>query len=324
MTTHDEKMLALLEEATDWFLRLRDASGDVATEADFARWLLQSDVHRQAWEKTCRTWAVMGEVAPIHQDRWRQIDDRLSVGKTNRRRNWSLVATALAACLVLAMAGPTLLIWLQADYRTATAETRRITLDDGTVIDMGAGSAISADMAGTTRHVTLLQGEAFFDVAHDEARPFTVDAGGVAVAVIGTAFDVQLSSEETTVELARGIVGISSRGAASKSFELAPGEMAVVNRATGASGQGLVAVEDIGAWRHGRLFVNDVTIGSVIEQLQRYHPAWIKVPDSTLSSRRVTGLYDITDPDRALKALVEPYGGKVHSVSPYLRILARF
>jgi transmembrane sensor len=72
------------------------------------------------------------------------------------------------------------------------------------------------------------------------------------------------------------------------------------------------------------MFVNDVTVASAAERLQRYHPAWISVPDLTLASRRVTGLYDLKNPDAALEAMVKPFGGKVHAVTSYGRVLTRF
>lgn len=325
MARQDDKDSVVLEEAMDWFLRLREDARDPAVDVEFSRWLQQSAAHAEAWQNACRTWEVLGEVTPVHAASWQSRKVvTFSPPPSRRWGRWVAGAAALAAGLVLALAAPSLLIRLQADYMTATAETRRVTLEDGTVVDMGADSAIKVEVAGSSRHVTLLQGEAFFDVAHDSARPFTVDAGGVEVAVLGTAFDVQLSSEETTVELARGIVSLSPEPAASRAVELAPGEMAVVDHESGAVVRGTIAVEDIASWRNGRLFVNDVTIASVVEQLQRYHPAWIKVANRKLASRRVTGLYDLSNPDRALHALVEPYGGKVHAVSPYLRVLADF
>ncbi len=100
--------------------------------------------------------------------------------------------------------------------------------------------------------------------------------------------------------------------------------MVVVDRKTGRMEKSAIAQADIAAWRDGRLFVNDVTVASVIEQLQRYDAAWITVPDTVLASQRVTGLYDLRNPERALRALVEPYGGTVHEVSPYMRIVGRF
>jgi transmembrane sensor len=84
-----------------------------------------------------------------------------------------------------------------------------------------------------------------------------------------------------------------------------------------------VAIGDIATWRSGQIFVVNATIGSVVEQIRRYHPAWLSLPDGTLARQHVTGFYDLRQPDQALEALVTPYGGKVRRVSPALRIISR-
>jgi transmembrane sensor len=199
-----------------------------------------------------------------------------------------------------------------------------VTLEGGTTVHLAAGSAIKTDFSASRRQVRLLAGEAFFDVIRNPGRPFVVDASGVKVEVTGTAFDVRLSSKVTQVELARGAVGVSFETAQQASpTVLAPGQMLVVDRKSGAMTKSDIAPEDIGSWREGRLFVNDATIGAVVEQIQRYHAAWIAIPDVTLARQTVTGLYDLRDPDRALRALVQPHGGKVHEVSRFARIVSR-
>lgn len=324
LARHGETDESILEEAMDWFLRLREPSRTPGDEQAFGQWLERSPSHRDAWLKACRTWELMGETTPIHEDLWRPTTQRKTITMRRRRRAWGVgAALALAACLVLALAGPSLFIRYQADFRTETAELRKITLQDGTMVELGPQSAIDTDFANGARNVTLLAGEAFFDVKHDPARPFVVRAAGVKVTVLGTAFDVHMKPEDTTVELMRGLVGLSVEGASHR-FELSPGDSVSVARSDGKVSRSRLAPDDIAAWRNGKLFVNDVTIASVVEELQRYHPAWISIPSSDLANRRVTGLYDLSNPDRALEALVQPYGGKVHSVSPYLRVLALF
>jgi transmembrane sensor len=308
----------------DWFIRLREPSRSSSDERDFSAWLSASPARRDAWLKACRAWELMGETTPIHADLWRAGTSGATHVTRRPRRNWAMAAgLAMAACLVLALAGPSLLLRYQADVRTETAETRKVTLEDGTLVELGPKSAIDSDFTNGRRNVTLLAGEAFFDVSHDPSRPFTVKAGGVNVTVLGTAFDVHMKPEDTTVELVRGIVGLSVDGTAHR-FELSPGDSVTVGHADGAIARSRLSPDDMAAWRNGRLFVNDVTIASVVEELQRYHPAWISIPSGDLASRRVTGLYDLSKPDRALEALVQPYGGKVHRISPYLRVLALF
>lgn len=324
MARQDDINEGILEEAMGWFLRLRERSRTAEDERDFALWLGQSAAHRDAWEKACRTWELMGEVTPIHREFWRPVGHTTTFAAPRRRRVWGFgAAIALAACLVLALFGPSLLLRYRADFTTATAELRKVMLDDGSVVELGAASAIDVDFASGRREVTLLAGEAFFDVAHEADRPFVVNAGTAKVTVLGTAFDIQVKPDETKVELARGVVSLGIDGS-STIFELSPGDTVTIEHDGGKVTRSKLAPEDMAAWRSGRLFVNDVTIGSVIAELQRYHPAWISIPSSDLASRRVTGLYDLSDPDHALEALVQPYGGKVHHLSPYLRVLALF
>ncbi|XSC43181.1 FecR family protein [Bradyrhizobium sp. RDT10] len=322
---------ALLDEAASWLLRLREAAGDQRAQDDFSAWLSRSSEHRAAWHRVRESWHLLGEGKPVYEHVWRPQSLQASssgVGKGSRvPRRWRWVApisaVGLAACL-LVVAVPSLIVRLEADHLTTTAQSRLVTLEDGTTVYLAADSAIKTEFSASRRQVRLLAGEAFFDVIGNPARPFVVDASGVKVEVTGTAFDVRLSSSATQVELARGAVGVSFNAAQRASpAVLVPGQMLVVDRKSGAMIKSDIAPEDIGAWREGRLFVNDATIGAVVEQIQRYHAAWIAVPDIALAQQTVTGLYDLRDPDRALRALVQPHGGKVREVSRFARIVSR-
>jgi transmembrane sensor len=331
---------SLLDEAAGWLLRLREAAGDQRVQDDFSAWVSRSSEHRAAWHRVRESWHLLGEGKPVYEHVWRpRLPQTPSTGVvkgpriqpenhsrvTRRRWRWAAATSAvgLAACL-LVVAVPSLLLRLEADYLTTTAQSRLVTLEDGTTVYLAADSAIKTEFSASRRQVRLLAGEAFFDVTRNPGRPFVVDASGVKVEVTGTAFDVRLASSVTQVELARGAIGVSSNAAPRKSpTVLAPGQMLVVDRKSGVMIKSDIAPEDIGAWREGRLFVNDATIGAVVEQIQRYHAAWIAVPDVTLAQQTVTGLYDLRDPDRALRALVQPYGGKVREVSRFARIVSR-
>jgi transmembrane sensor len=320
---------ALLDEAASWLLRLREAVGDQRVQDDFNAWLSRSSEHRAAWHRVRESWHLLGEGKPVYEHVWRPHSLQASSSGVSRvaRRRWRwaapVSAVGLAACL-LVVAVPSLVVRLEADHLTTTAQSRLVTLEDGTTVYLAADSAIKTEFSASRRQVRLLAGEAFFDVIRDPGRPFVVDASGVKVEVTGTAFDVRLSSSVTQVELARGAVGVSFDAARRASpAVLAPGQMLVVDRKSGVMVRSDIAPEDIGAWREGRLFVNDATIGAVVEQIQRYHAAWIAVPDIALAQQTVTGLYDLRDPDRALRALVQPHGGKVREVSRFARIVSR-
>ncbi|MBT9368968.1 FecR family protein [Rhizobium sp. CSW-27] len=324
----------ILEEAADWLLQLQETPQDDRLRADFEAWLAASGRNRLAWQRTQRAWQAFGGTEPQYREHW-ENGPRSGAGVASatrpmpRRSAWRsrgmLAAITGAALCLFAVFLPSVLILLRADYRTATAESRTVTLADGSTVQLAASSAIATDFSGNRRRVVLLEGQAFFDVVPDQQRPFVVDANSVTVQVLGTAFDVEISDRLTSVALEHGSVRASVDSASAAPPEtLVPGEMLLVDTSTGAMRKQSIALEDIGSWRTGRLYVVNQTIGSVIEQIQRYHPAWITIPDPVLARQTVTGFYDLRAPDRALEALVEPYGGKVHTVSNLARIIARF
>jgi transmembrane sensor len=86
-------------------------------------------------------------------------------------------------------------------------------LPDGTVVELRDAAEIRVDYAGTLRRVALLRGEAFFEVAHDAARPFVVTAAGVDVRAVGTAFAVRHEAKDIAVLVTEGRVRVSKQDA---------------------------------------------------------------------------------------------------------------
>ncbi|MFS8122997.1 FecR family protein [Rhizobium sp. BR 250] len=315
------------EEAADWLLRLQKGATEPRLKAEFERWLAASLGNRLAWERTCKVWRNLGLVEPEFKNLWEDAPHLPGEAATKpSRRRWSVrhyagVAVAAASLCLAVLFVPAFFVRFEADYQTNTAEARTITLEDGSRVELAAASALSTNFKDGRRTVKVLKGEAFFDVVPDKTRPFVVEAKNVTVQVLGTAFDVDLTDGVTQVALAHGSVEASFRNA--PPTRLVPGEMLIVD-ASGAIRKENVSVEDIGGWRKGELYVVDATIGSVVEQIQRYHPAWLTMADKRLAEQRVTGFYNLRDPDRALEALVEPYRGKVHAIGGTARIITRF
>jgi transmembrane sensor len=235
----------------------------------------------------------------------------------------------VAASLALAVA-PAVKVRLQADHRTGTGETRMVTLSDGSVVHLDAQSAVAVDFTPAGRKVRLLEGQAFFDVVGDAARPFTVTADEVAVTVIGTSFNVKLSDDAVSVsvrsgtvavEIADGIAdGIAHEGRREPA-RLMPGERLTLARVTGSVVRDAVAPDQISAWRGGRLVVDGATVAEVIDAVRRYHAGLILLRDTDLGARKVTGVFDLMDPVSALKAAVRPHGGRVGEPIPSMLVV---
>jgi len=231
------------------------------------------------------------------------------------------IAMALAACLLLAFV-PHLVPQLRGDFVTAAAELRHVTLDDGSAIELGPRTAFDVHFTPDRRGATLSEGEAFFDIAPDSGRPFAIRAGDVDITVVGTAFNVRLSSSAVSVAVRHGTVDVHDRQANAAALRLTAGDRVQIDRTDHAVVRDKVTIDEIGAWRDRRLFVQGATVRQVAEEIGRYRPGWVFLASDRLAGQRVTGLFDLHDPDRALKALVRPFDGEVRQISPYLRILS--
>lgn len=316
---------AIREQAFDWLIRLNEAPETPELRKEFENWLFRSIEHGRTWDKACRMWSAMGDAQAVHQRLNAPAARRLR-GRFFRPRRVLVAFAGLAAILCLVyVALPSVMLRYEADYRTDVAETRMITLEDGSNVLLGPASAIAADFSSGSRNVRLLAGEAFFDVIHDTSRPFHVVSRDIDVKVLGTAFDVRVSDEGTDVGLEHGSVQATGSVAGKEISEtLAPGDLVSVNRSSGSLTRETMPLADIGAWRSGRLIVVDATIGSVIEQIRRYHPSWITAPDSVLVERKVSGVFNLSDPDKALVALVAPHGGTVRKIPGFARVVTGF
>lgn len=322
----DDDMIpdAVLEKASAWAFRLQSLPDDAELQTALAAWLAESDVHVRAWALTQKAWQLTGQARPVSgrgAAPRRQDGANVSRRRPTRRR---IVATtlAIAACMLLVLALPAIQVHLSADHSTAVAETRRVILDDGSIVELGADSAIAIAFGPAGRRITLLQGEAFFEVVPDPKRPFSVHSGDLAATVTGTAFDVALTDRSFAVTVASGSVRVGSVEAPAEAVDLNPGEGAVIARTSHRLTHVALPSRSVAAWRHGRLIVEDAPLMDVVATLGRYQPGRIVVASASLREKRVTGVYNLDDPVGALRILAAPYDGNVLELTPYLTVLS--
>ncbi len=307
-----------ISEAMDWLLRLQDDPANTDLHRQHQAWLDAGPGHVEAWRHARQTWRLL-RAAPEGRE---QPVPAPSPTPNRQRLLRAVGAVAVAACLLLAV-GPTALLHWQADHITGTAVNQTLTLADGSTIHLGADSALSTDFDTGTRTVTLLRGEAFFDVTPDPGRPFVVHARDLDVTVLGTRFNVAIGGLSDTVSVASGKVRVEQTGSSSPRLlgQLQPGEQISLFH-DGTLERSTLATEDVAGWRGNRLFVNGATVADVVATLQRYHRGHIFLADKTLATKRVTGVYDLSTPDQALDNLIATHQGHLLSLSPLLRIIS--
>lgn len=191
--------------------------------------------------------------------------------KTKKRRRWSL--WALAGCVVI------LAISLVFSLTNVTENTKtlvkfisgeaisKVELPDGTKVTLAKNSMVEypETFNGSQRRVKLT-GKAFFDVAHDESKPFFVDTDDASVMVTGTRFDMTNNIEENIVSatLVDGSIKFIGKN---ETMDVIPGEQVVFNKETKTINRSKVDVNKETLWIEDIHRYRSVTLSSLAEDL---------------------------------------------------------
>jgi ferric-dicitrate binding protein FerR (iron transport regulator) len=147
-----------------------------------------------------------------------------------------------------------------------------LTLSDGTNVTLNAASSITypTSFPSTDRQVKI-DGEAYFEVAHDVRKPFIVQKGDAKVEVLGTHFNINAYDDEDAiaVTLLEGSVKVSSRRTTGNII-LKPGQMARVKERIDVLKK--VDVNEVMAWKEGKFrFGESTDLGTVMRQIARWY-----------------------------------------------------
>jgi transmembrane sensor len=217
---------------------------------------------------------------------------------------------AVAAAVTLAVLAGTSYFFLSPQrFQTALGEQRSVVLNDDSVVTLNTSTSIEVRMTKDRRTVTLLSGEALFQVAHDASRPFDVKTGDTTIRAVGTEFDVDRRAAGTTVTVVEGKVAVFTAAAGSQDGEadnlpLAAGEqLTVAPRSKSHTVRANVAAAT--AWTQRKLIFEHRPLGEVAEEFNRYNHQTIDIRSPELRSQEVTGVFQANDPDSFMTFLAK-------------------
>ena len=146
-----------------------------------------------------------------------------------------------------------------------------LTLSDGTRVWLNSETSIQYPVAfGAKERRVFVQGEAYFEVAKDAKKPFTVQFMSSSVTVLGTSFNIRAYPEEkqSQTTLAEGSVRIYSPGS---SMLLKPGEQVEVNALSGEMVKREVEVKSFTSWKDGRFVFEQQPLEDIMRTLERWY-----------------------------------------------------
>ena len=281
--------------AARWVMRMDRGEIGEAEQRDLDAWLEADTRHRGAFIRAQAVWCDMDRIAALGGGELMSAP----------RRRWAAAsfqrAAAIAAC-VLALTLTSLGVssrYFAGRESTDRGETRRLMLDDGSALALNTQSVLQVKYDDDERRIVLRQGEATFQVAHDEQRPFVVQAGDVSVRAVGTAFNVRMKPEGVEVTVTEGVVDILRTDDPDK-----PAIRRVRhNEEVVAQTERPIAVETVSdaviarrlAWQEGRLIFEGERLAAAIEEVNRYSSTRVVIDDPELAQKAFIGTFKIGD-----------------------------
>lgn len=292
-------------------------------EEVFARWLSTHPDHKRLFEEYQQLW-LLAEKETLQlnfqtQQEWERLEVSLDQEQEERQDvtqpltpktdKWKL--WRIAAVVALLLLGTAILVLLkpqEQDLLTRESGSKELffALADGTQIWLNKGSSLSySPNFGEHERIVRLQGEAFFAVAHNPQKPFTIQADSARVQVLGTSFNVKAYKDAATAEVlvVTGKVSFAAAQAAKEAVVLEPGEKGVLRKADNVVSKQLSQNANALAWKNNRLLFQKTALHEVIATLEDYFDTRIQVQNQALLNCRFTSTFDDPQLEEVLEVL---------------------
>lgn len=323
---------AINQQACLWVSRIdRGLTDPEKTEMNL--WVKHSESHQQSLFEMAALWddlSVLNELSDLfpltrEEQSHRQLD--------NLSKYRALAASVLVIGITLAtwftsgiqLTASDNIIELVRSTETQIGQQKSLTLPDGSVIHLNTNSLVNIDFTSEQRNLTLVRGEALFEVAHDEGRPFIVKAGNNSVTAIGTAFNVQMMEHgelellvtEGKVLLAKANESTNTTSTAQTSKHPLEGKGLLIQ-----SGEKVLFTDDITlpkarlstdqvervlAWQQGMLVFQGEALEEALREVSRYSDVNFEIIDSSVKQQRVAGYFKAGDIDGLLFTLQQNF-----------------
>jgi len=297
----------MTEEAGEWLLRLQQGELSKEQRAQFVDWLRETPVHVTELLRVSQVDSVLREydgwkdLAPVDLQEPAANVVKLDVVRERETPQGARVRRWLPAAIAAGIAALALGFWAMHAARwelveTGTAERRELALADGSVVQLAPGSRVRVHLESRLREIVLSRGGAFFRVARD-GRPFIVETAHATVLATGTAFAVEHTSDAVVVTVAEGKVVVqAARNRAEPAVTLTAGQQV---RAPDSKQVGEIRSVDATrelSWTRGHLIFDRDRVFEAVDRFNRYNRTRMRIADATLGERRISGVFDSSDP----------------------------
>lgn len=281
-----------------------EADPSSETQLEIDAWLEADPRHAIAYARAEMAWEATDRLKSAAADL--SLPPRQVYVSEEQQRRISrniMIAAAVSVLLFIVAAVVTVRTFSGVDhFATDIGQTRDIALSDGSILHLNSNSEADVRFTANGRKVRIVKGEASFDVAHDPARPFDVEARSAVIRAVGTAFNVRVRPSVIELTVTHGTVDVQSAG--KQPQQVAAGNGAIIqprNIALTRLSSKLVAQRT--AWREQLIELDGETMDQAAAEFNRYRTAPILIGDTRVSALRIGGRFRTTDSRAFLRAI---------------------
>ncbi len=310
------------DRAADWIIRREDGPWSGEDQITLDAWLSESDGNRAAYLRLKHSWKVADRISALGgASDWSDAGEKRGRESGARWKPWAIAASL---ALMMSIGSSAFLrdprnqpVWLatiapaSADrFDTPVGGRRIVDLTDGSRVELNTASLMRASITTESREVWLEKGEAYFEVAHLNGRPFVVHAGNRTVTVLGTKFSVRRDGDRVTVSVVEGRVRVADTNNVSvPAAIITAGDVAFAQGpSTLTTEKSEERVENALSWRGGMLSFDQSPLSSVAAEFNRYNTKPIIVRGSEAPGIRIGGTFPASDPEAFVRLLRDAYG----------------
>lgn len=307
------------ETALRWVARLDREEQTASQHPELQLWLSEDTRHRGAFMRALAAWQQLERASILSgAEVWNAPVDAQSLplhtDKTRHDlpRRWLLAGAACAAG-VSGLFGLQHYLRRNDRFSTARGEIRRVPLSDGSLMAINTSTEVTVGLAKDLRAVTILEGEAWIQVAPDAARPFVVSTGDIRIRAVGTAFSVRKSEHGSEVLVTEGVVEVWSSHSPSNVQRLHAGQSLIVGseRLRPPAQATHDEVQRKLAWREGEIVLAGENLSAAIAEFNRYNDIQIVLIDTSLSDTEWIGRFRTNEPQAFAQAVAVTTGSSV-------------
>jgi transmembrane sensor len=344
MSINERMRRTIAEEAVEWFMAHREAPLDAAQDGTFVDWLRNSpthveeylgvalvvrDLHAALAEPILEREALIAQARAAFASEVASIGGRAAPGGRVRPLWVSAAAAAVLTACALAF------FWGRGQesagsrYATRHGEQLIQQLADGSVLQLNTDSAATVHYDAAERHIDLVQGQAFFKVAHAPQRPFRVTTGVAEVLAVGTQFEVYRKSDATLVTVFEGAVSVAlarpgarNSGSDEPRVRVSAGQQLEVRPDSRLGSPVQADLHRSGAWLRREIVFEHESLAAVAAEFNRYGAKPIEIEEPAVRNLLISGVFSADDTETFIAFLRSLDGVRVEVTAQRIRVLS--